>query len=205
MSWPRKLTALCAIVVPLLGFGVYLAVAGGVVKRSEDAPLFRPPASEPALIAAYRADPMLTVGAPEPPTGPPQIKRVCDAVIDNVRYTVGYTEVSYTYSFPGTGDVPDLGARYGPSAGADGWVSAGDSGQVAAQFCRTVDGVASMLTIARSYHSGWGVVEVREITSVPAGRSCPFQRDLLGQPISAASVDPRDDPRCDVQGGWSAG
>jgi hypothetical protein len=52
----------------------------------------------------------------------------------------------------------------------------------AIEFCRGVRGISSTLTIAMLGHdvTGGGIIEARQIVSVPSDQTCPFQSDLWG-------------------------
>ena len=173
-----------ALVVPLLLCGG-LAIGGGLLARDAlTTHPCQPPAHEPALVAAYAAEPLLTMGA-SPPSDPPLVYRFCKPVGAERIHPLGYTEVSYWYPAVGWRTAPQLRAAYGPTAEAEGWQYAGgrnDTLVAAIQFCRTLGGVRSTLTIA---FVGDGnpvqhVREVRQVVSVPADQSCPFQSDIWG-------------------------
>lgn len=173
-----------ALVVPLLLCGG-LAIGGGLLARTGlAAHPCRSPANEPALMAAYAAEPLLTVDA-APASDPPLVYRFCDSVgVDRI-HPVGYTEVTHRYPTAGWRTAPELRAAYGQAAEAEGWRYAGgrdDTIVAAIEFCRTVVGVHSTLTIAfiGDGNPAQHVTEVRQVVSIPADRSCPFQSDAWG-------------------------
>jgi hypothetical protein len=165
------------MVVPLVVCAGYLFGAGVTATRYDKGQPCRTPSNETALIAAYSADPMLTIGMPTRPSGQPTIEHVCDQLVNvDSSHPIGYTEVNYVY--PVAADYsPDLLALYSSGATAEGWVYAGSGNHDAAQFCRSVDGVASTLTIAVAHDIN---AEVREIVSIPVHARCPFQADVWG-------------------------
>jgi hypothetical protein len=56
-----------------------------------------------------------------------------------------------------------------------------DTHAAAIEFCRTIAGVLSTLTIAfNNYGDLQHILEYRQVVSVPADRSCPFQSDIWG-------------------------
>ncbi len=173
-----KLAMLFLVVIPLVMCAGAVAV-GGVFASDNAAPRpCRPPADEPARIAAYLADPVLTFGQPTAPSGQPSVVHACDGFFgDNSRWH-GYTAVSYTYPV-GLWLTNELRDRYGPVAVAEGWVEAGNHDRAAVFFCRTVDGVAATLIIAIA-DIGGSPVELREIVSVPPHVACPFDGDVWG-------------------------
>ncbi len=174
-----------ALVVPLLLCGG-LAIGGGLLARDAlTTHPCQPPAHEEALIAAYAAEPLLTMGASPPSDDPPEVYRFCHRQQGAERaYTHGYTEVTYRYPASGWRTAPELRAAYGPTAEAEGWQDAGGRNDTVAaiEFCRTLGGVRSTLTIAfvGDGNPAQHVTEVRQVVSVPADQSCPFQSDVWG-------------------------
>lgn len=186
MAGKRALiAATTAVVVPLL-LCSGLAIGGGLLARhaaNAHHPC-QPPANEPALVAAYRADPLLTAGAVAS-SAATRVFRFCDEVgVDRIQ-PIGYTEVTYYYPAAGLRSAAVLRALYGSTAEAEGWRYAGgynDTIVAAVEFCRGVAGVQSTLTIA---FVGDGdppqhVTEVRQVVSIPADQSCPFHSDVWG-------------------------
>jgi hypothetical protein len=174
-----------AVVVPLLVCGG-LAIGGELLARNAantNHPC-QPPVDEPALVAAYRAEPLLTEGAVASSAGL-QVYRFCDEVgVDRIQ-PIGYTEVTYQYPAAGLRSAAVLRTLYGSTAEAEGWRYSGgrnDTIVAAVEFCRTVAGVQSTLTIAFVGHGDppQHVTEVRQVVSVPADQSCPFHSDVWG-------------------------
>ena len=184
----KRVSAKAGIVtaVTLLLFGVLcVGLCAGGANRLTHAiikPPCQPPANEEALIAAYAAEPLLIADGPAASPGV-SVFRFCEKVGER-SHAVGYTEVTHTRPETVWRTAPDLYAAYGSTAEAEGWRYAGgrNDGYVAAiEFCRTIAGALSTLTIA--FNSNGNLqhfTQYRQVVSVPADRSCPFQSDIWG-------------------------
>jgi hypothetical protein len=116
MTWPRR-----AIIVSIAGLALVICAGatmgvGVFVRRALGTGPCKPPSYEPALITAYRAEPVLTVGITSQPTEEPAIQHVpqltagasqpsdqpdirhfCDTVgVDHI-HPLSYSEVTYRY------------------------------------------------------------------------------------------------------------
>jgi hypothetical protein len=186
MTWPRRAVVISIVVGLALVMCAGLTVGVGAFVRDH---LVRygcqPPSYEPPLVATYSAEPLLSAGANDQSSDGPQVGYVCDRVgVDHI-HTLGYTEVTYRRPAHNWQPLTDLLAAYEAQAAAEGWVYSGnrDDDQIAAvEFCRTVQGIRSTLTIAmlRGDVTGGVTTEARQVVSVPADRTCPFQADLWG-------------------------
>jgi len=177
----------------LVACGGLVVLGGGLLVKNALAPC-TPPANEERLIAAYLAEPLLAADAPAASVLPRRVYRSCDVrpAVEH-QHPVGHSEVDQRYLVTRWRTAPQLLAADGGRAVAEGWaaVPARNDDRVAAvQFCRSVEGVPSTLTIA-VLHDGAGFVEVRQVTSLPAHASCPFQEDVwVGSGVPAVTGTP---------------
>lgn len=185
MSGKRIVLVVCVALVPLLACSGLTISAGLIVKNVVTTRPCQPPPYETGLIAAYTAEPLLTTGRPTRSAGTPEIRHFCDLVGVEDIHPLSYTEVTYRYPANDWRTAQDLMAAYEPDAATEGWGYAGnrdDDATAAIEFCHSVTGLTSTLIIAllRGNVTGGPTVEARQIVSVPAHASCPFESGLWG-------------------------
>jgi outer membrane protein assembly factor BamB len=175
---------------------VVLAMCGWVSARvSPTASGCTPPAGEDALIARYRADPLLPDTYPASATPrAPFVRRYCDNVGVEHRSYARRTSVDVGYQAAGRRpDLSLLSTRVQPRAAAAGWALAGytdEPDHASIDFCKRILGVQTLASIEISgRHDGAFHGYDVSLTSAPDLGRCPALPAIEAlEPLGGASL-----------------